>query len=100
MICALSLVLASWIAQLAAGCLHCCWSSADPLFWLLSARRPHLQIGLGPLALSPTMVTCFQLSAAHTHARWSTKRLGSLRDNAAIDSGAQVHHARQKPRMR
>ena len=96
----LSLVLASWIAHWAAGYLHCCWSSADPLFWLLSARRPHLQMDLGPLALSPTMITCLHLSAAHTHACWPTKRLGSLRDNAAIDSGAQVHHARQKPRTR
>ena len=85
----LSLVLASWITRLAAGYLHCCRSSADLLSWLLSARRPHLQIVLGPLALSPTMVTCFHLSAAHTHARWSTKRLGSLRDNAAIDSGSR-----------
>ena len=96
----LSLVLASWITRLAASCLHCCWSSADPLSWLLSARRPHLQTVLGPLALLPMIVTCFHLSAAHTHARWPTKRLGSLWGNATIDLGAQVHHARQKPRTR
>ena len=96
----LSLVLASWTTRLAAGYLHCCWSSADPLSRFLFARRPHLQLVLGPLALSPTMVTCFHLSAAHTHTRWLTKRLGSLWGNAAIDLGAQVHHARQKPRMR
>ena len=94
------LVLASWVAQLAAGCLHCCKSSADPLSWPLSARRLHLQNVLGPLALSPTMVTCFLLSAAHTHARWSTNRLGSLWGNAAIDLGARIHHVRQKPQMR
>ena len=96
----LSLVLASWITRLAAGCLHCCWSSADLLSWLLSAHRRHLQNVLGPLALSPTMVTCFHLFAAHTHAHWLAKRHGSLRGNAAIDLGARVHHARQKPRTR
>ena len=97
---AILLVLASWVAQLAAGCLHCCRSFADPLSWLLSARRLHLQVVLGPLALSPTMVTCFHLSAAHTHARWLAKRLGSLWGNAVIDLGVRIHHTRQKPRMR
>ena len=92
------LVLASWNTRLAAGCLHCCRSSADLLSWLLSARPPHLQIVLGPLALSPTMVICFCLSAAHTYTHWLAKRLGSLWGNATIDLGAQVHHARQKPR--
>ena len=96
----LSLILASRITQLAAGFLHCCRSSTDLHSWLLSAHRRHLQNVLGPLALSPTMVTCFHLSTAHTHARWPTKRLGSLWGNAAINLGAQVHHARQKPRMR
>ena len=65
----LSLVLASWITRLAVGCLHCCRSSADLLSWLLSAHWQHLQNVLGPLALSPTMVTCFLLVRySYTHA--------------------------------
>ena len=55
----LSLVLASWTTRLAAGYLHCCWSSADPLSRLLSARRPHLQFVLGPLALMQWTFTFF-----------------------------------------
>ena len=96
----LSLVLASWTTRLAAGYLHCYRSSADLLSWLLSARRPHLQIVLGPLALMQWTFTCFQCFAADAHAPWLAKCLGSLWNNAAIDSDAQVHHARQKPRMR
>ena len=89
---ATALVLASRTARLAAGCLHHCRSSADLLSGLLSAHRLHLQVVLGPLALSPMMVTCFSLSAAHTHMRWLAKHLGSLWNNAAIDLGMQIHH--------
>ena len=96
----LSLVLASWITRLAAGGLHCCRSFADLLSWLLSARRPHLQIVLGPLALMQWTFTCFQYFAANAHAPWLAKRLGSLWNNAAIDLGMQIHHACQKPHTR
>ena len=95
-----SLVLASWTARLAAGCLHHCKSSVDPLSGLLSAHRPHLQIVLGPLALSPTIVTCFLLSATCPHVLWLAKRCGSLWCNVAIAIGTQVHHACQQPRTR
>ena len=65
----LSLVLASWITRLAAGCLHCCRSSADLLSWLLSARRPHLQMILGPLALIADDGYLFSVLARCSHAR-------------------------------
>ena len=96
----LSLVLASWTTRLAAGYLHCCWSSADPLSRLLSARRPHLQFVLGPLALMQWTFTFFLYFAANAHAPWLAQLLGSLWHNAAIDLGMRIHHARQKPRTR
>ena len=67
---------------------------------LLSTHRPHLQIVLGPLALTSMMITCLLYFAAYTHVPWLAKHTGSLWNNAAIAIGMQIHHTRQKPHTR